>query len=92
MEKIASARERLRGEDASRMDIVWAMDALNEVVTEMAARFAVGAVLDVETFLEKGYARDRYKCAALLPILADLMAKVWLPLRVQIHSTRKKVL
>jgi hypothetical protein len=38
---------------------------------------------------EKGYERDRYKCAALLPILADLMAKVWLPLRVQIHAQKK---
>jgi hypothetical protein len=90
MEKVASARERLRPENATLRNTVWAMDALNEVVTEMAARFAVGAVGDVETFSEKGYDHDRYKCAALLPILADLMGKVWLPLRMQIFNKNRK--
>jgi hypothetical protein len=89
LDKIASARERVRGEGTSQQDIVWAMDALNEVVKDMAARFAVGAV---ETLSEKGYEQDRYKCAARLPILADLMAKVWSPLRVQIFHAQKKLL
>jgi hypothetical protein len=97
MEKIDSARRRMREEGISerwggpsQKDIVWAMNALNRAVKDMAARFVVGAVADVETFLEKGYEHDRYKCAALLPILADLMAKVWLPLRVQIFHAQQK--
>jgi hypothetical protein len=91
MEKIDSARRRIR-EGSSQKVIVWAMNALNTAVKDMAARFVVGAVADVETFLEKGYERDRFKCAALLPILADLMAKVWLPLSVQIFHAQKKLL
>jgi hypothetical protein len=91
MEKIDSARRRIR-EGSSQKVIVWAMNALNTAVKDMAARFVVGAVADVETFLEKGYEHDRYKCAALLPILADLMAKVWLPLRVQIFHAQKRLL
>jgi len=66
------------------------MQELPESPSREAARFVVGAVADVETFLEKGYERDRYKCAALLPILADLMAKVWSPLRVQIFHAQQK--
>lgn len=97
MEKIDSARRRIREEGTlhnreytSQEDIVWAMNALNTAVKDMAARFVVGAVADVETLLVEGYERDRYKCAALLPILADLMAKVWLPLRVQIFHAEQK--
>ncbi len=91
MEKIDSGRRRIR-EGSSQKVIVWAMNALNTAVRDMAARFVVGAVADVETFLVEGYERDRFKCAALLPILADLMAKVWLPLRVQIFHAQKKLL
>jgi hypothetical protein len=91
IEKIDSARRRIREEGTSQKDIVWAMNALNTAVKDMAARFVVGAVADVETLLVEGYERDRYKCAALLPILADLMAKVWLPLRVQIFRAQNKL-
>lgn len=91
MEKITSARDRLRGEDTSQKDIVWAMDVLDEAVKDMAARFAVGAVEAVGTFVDNGYEHDRYKCAALLPTVTELMAKVWLPLRLEILHPPKKL-
>jgi hypothetical protein len=87
-EKVLSVGEDLRGVSIDQEDVVWGMDSLNEAIEEMTARFAGGKV---DTFVDKGYEHERYRCAALLPLFADLMEKIWLPLKKEILRPKKEV-
>jgi hypothetical protein len=88
VEKVLSVGEDLRGVSIDQEDVVWGMDSLNEAIEEMTARFAGGKV---DTFVGKGYQHERYRCAALLPLFADLMEKIWLPLKKEILRPKKGV-
>lgn len=66
--------------DVTRGEVLAAMDALHEVVIWMNTMFAAGRVR-AEEELDESWTLDRYTCAALLPVLAEVLASFWAELR-----------
>jgi len=74
---------------ATQEDIVAAMDFVNDSLPKMLEEFSSSELQEYfpefdteEARTEREYAR--YKCAALLPLLVQQMADVWVPLKKKI--------
>ncbi len=69
-------------------DLVAAMDSASDAVEGMLEEFSQAEFPRIPNDLTKEEEKEReharYKCAALLPLLVQLMADVWAPLRKKI--------
>lgn len=81
-DNLVRTHKRLRSESATQKTLARAMESLDNTITSM--RMELSACLIPDSGLDRSMESERYKCAALLGSIGDLLKRYWYPIRKKV--------